>query len=330
MSRSYVGIGAQLGVETTKGTATAANKKLLGLTITPSPETETSQFRPNGFTVPTVSQLVTEATTADIEGPIDFRTLPYLYSSMFGAVTPTEVDEDAAYEWQWDFVGKGELNPLSYTVEVGAAGSGNASRFTHGVVDSLSFDISKNGENTFSGSMVGQQFTTATTLTASPTEIDIMPVNGVMWDAYVDSTSIGLGTTKLQELYSASLGFDGLFERAYTIDSTKPSFSSLITAAEPDLSWTATVGVDSTLNGYLTAARSGGKRFVRLKAVGATIPDSTETFSLQIDMCVVVTGFGSLGESDGLYAADVDFALAYDPTWGKAMQITVVNDIAAL
>jgi hypothetical protein len=43
-----------------------------------------------------------------------------------------------------------------------------------------------------------------------------------------------------------------------------------------------------------------------------------------------VTEFDSYQSSDGAYALPISFSVAYDPTWGQAMQVKVVNDRTAL
>lgn len=331
MARAYQNIGVQFGVETTKGTSAAANKKLLGLTVSPRPATEMAQFKPSGSRVNTVNQLVSEKTEADYEGPIDYNTIVYPLSSLFGKVTPVaqSAPNAAAKDWTWNFTGRGDTNAQTYTVEVGD--STTASKFTYGTFTGAELSISRTDDNMISGSMVGQALQIGQTLTASPTEIDIVPVAATSWDVYVDSTSAALGTTKLAAVYEAGLNLSDFFSEEYTLDSTKPSFASLYDAEEPSFEWTMMVGADTTGMAYITAARNTEKRFIRLVSQGAIIPSATASkYTIQIDMCVSVTEMDAFESNDGLYVIPLTFGLMYDSGWGKAMSIKVTNGLATL
>lgn len=331
MARAYQNVGVQLGVESTAGTAVAANKKLLGLKLDPQASMEFQQFSPSGYRVSTVNQLVSEKTEADYEGPICFNTIVYPLASLFGKTTPVaqSAPNAAAKDWTWNFTGKGDTNLQSYSVEVGDAG--RASKFSYGAFTGMELDISRTDDNTMSGSLLGQALTTGATLTASPTEVDIVPVAAGGWDVYMDTTSGAIGTTKLNAVYDANLNFGDFFSEEYTLDSTKSSFASLYDAEEPSFEWSMTVGADATGEGLITAARGGQKRFIRLVNQGAIIPSATASkYTIQIDLCVSVTEVDSYESNDGLYVLPFTFGLMYDSGWGRAMSIKVTNGLASL
>lgn len=330
MTRSYSTQAVQIGKETTPGTAVGANRRLMGLTLDPKPTIETALHRPSGYKVPTASSLISETTEADFEGPIDYRTLVYPLSSLFGSITPTQPDAEnspTVYQWTWSFTGKNIITPTTFSVEVGD--STRAVKFAYGVFDSLDLAIERTGENTMSGSLVGQALTTGAALTGSPTEVAIQPVSGTHWDVFADGAAEDLGDTQLLAVYDANLSFSDLFAQEFTLNSSKSSFNSIYEGEDPSFEWNFMIGADATGEAFLTNARNGTKRFIRLEATGPIIEDAFN-YSIVIDMCVLVTEIESYESHDGLYVLPVTFSLAYDPTWGKAMEITVLNDVAAL
>lgn len=331
MVRSYVNQGVQVGLETTSGTTVPADKKLLAYRVDPAPVLETSQFRPSGFMVPTVSQVITDQTEADFEGPIDFTNIVYPLSSIFGdaeITQPASVPSPTVYEWAWDFTGQGAVTPNTFTVEVGD--STRASRFNYAAFTGMEMSIERRGDNTVSGSMIGRNLSTGVTLTADPDAIDVIPVNAGDFDVFMASTGAGLSApTKLTSLYTAGLNFGDILAAEYTINSANDSFNSLYLAEDPTFEWSMTLGADAVGEGFLADIRAGTKRFIRLSATGPIIEDAY-AYSIQIDMCVVVTGIDAYASEDGILALPVTFALAYDATWGSAMQILVRNNLASL
>jgi hypothetical protein len=331
MVRPYVSQGVQIGVETTSGTAVPANKKLMAYRIDPHVAVETTQYRPSGYLVPSAAAVNTEATEADFEGPIDYQNIVYPLSSIFGAATisqPASVPSPTVYEWLWNFTGKSVITPKTFSVEVGD--STRAVKFNYGAFTGMDLSIERTGDNTVSGSMMGRALTTGGTLTATPTEIEMLPVNGNHWDVFTATTGAGLTAgTKLLAIYDAGLSFGDILAAEYTLNSANTSFNSLYINEDPSFEWTMTLGADATSEGFIANMRAGTKNFIRLQATGPIIEDAFN-YSITIDMCVVVTDFDAYGSNDGAYVLPTSFALAYDATWGKAMSITVRNSLSAL
>ena len=335
MARAAVNQGWQIGAEASGGAGGPADKKLMAYSLEPAPVIETNQHTPRGYKVPTVSQLMSEHMAADYEGLIDYRNIVYLFNGLFGPVTPTQpdaVNAPTVYLWTWDLDGKTKITPKSYAVEFGEGGSGNANKFTYGVFTSAEFEVGRTSENTVSGEMMGQELTTAATLTATPTEIDVEPVDGDHWDIYMADAGADLESapTQLEAIYAASLNFGDLYSPEWAINSSEPSFKSLFESEDQTYEWEMTLGADAVANAMLTTtARNSAKKFFRMKATGDIIED-TLGFELGFDFCTVVTDVDSFGSEDGLYVLPMSFALAYDKTWGKFASISVQTDIASL
>lgn len=335
MPKAAVNQGWQIGKETTPGLAVAANRKLMAYTVEPAPAIETAQFTGSGYKVPTVTQMISERMGASLEGLLDYRNIIYLLASMFGSVTPVQPDATNAplvYKWTWTFDGKSKITPVTYTTEWGEAGAGNASKFTYGVVTGMEWEIGRADENTISADLIGQELMTGQTLTASPTEVDVEPVDGDHWDAFMADTGAGLTSspTQLTELYAAKLSISDLFAPAFPLNSAEPSFTAVYESEEQEFELEATLGADATAAAMLTdTARNSKKKFFRFKATGDII-QGTLPFSITVDMCTVVKDADAFQSDDGLYVLPVTYALAYDKTWGKAMVIEVQTDVSAL
>ena len=331
MVRSYINQGVQIGVETTSGTAVPANKRLMAYTIDPQIAIETTQHRPSGFMVPSVSSVNTEQTEADFEGPIDYNNIVYPLSSIFGAATisqPAAVPSPTVYEWDWTLTGRGGVTPKTFSVEVGD--STRAAKFNYGAFTGMELSIERTGDNTVSGSMLGRELTIGATLTATPTEIPLIPVFGDHWDVFSAATAAGLSSpTQLAAVYEAGLNFGDILAAEWTLNSANNSFNSLYVNEDPTFEWNMMLGADATAEAFLTDVRAGAKRFIRLRATGPIIEDAFAN-EITIDMCVVVTEFEAYESNDGIYVLPITFALAYDTTWAKAMTIKVRNNLQAL
>lgn len=328
MARSYSGVKVQLGVEGTRGVSVPANKQLMGLKLDPQVAGEFVTHKPSGFYVPTISSMTSEMTEGSAEGPIDYNAIVYPLSSLFGEVDPVEggVGEEGAQVWTWDVEGSGSISPASYSFEVGD--NVEANKFNYGVFTSLDLDIARQGDNTFSADLVGRDMTTGS-LTASPEQVDIVPVNGDHWDVYADDSAASLGTTKLLNLYDCGLSFGDMFSQEWTINSDNRAFNSLFMSEEPSFEWEMTLGADAVAAAYLNKARNGGRKFIRLEATGPSIAGGGN-YKITVDFAAIVTSFDSYTSSDGTYALPMGFSVAYDPIWAQAMKITVVNELESL
>ena len=325
--RSQANQAVQLGVETVAGTSVPSNKQLLGLSVTPTNSVETTQHTPSGFKVPTQSSLNTIKTEADYEGALDYQTIIYPMASIFGNPTTEEVG-DESYEHTFTFVGKGAVpNQKTYTVQVGD--NTRAVEFAGAAFRSADISLSRTGENTISGSMIGRALQTNKTLTASPTELDIVPVDGLHFDVYADSSSTSLGSTRLQKLFEGNFAIGDVLSELYVINSAEESYSALVEAEDQSYDLSLTLGADAEAESYFQKIRNGGKTFVRVKATGPLI-EAGINYSIEMDMCVIVTGFDSYSSSEGAYVLPVNFALAFDPTWGKALEVRVTNTLASV
>ena len=91
--------GIQVGVEGTPGTPVAANKKLLAVSMIPSPQTETKPFRAMGNKYASFASLNKEWSSIKIEGVPTYNEIVYLLSGLLHYAAPVQQGATAAYKW---------------------------------------------------------------------------------------------------------------------------------------------------------------------------------------------------------------------------------------
>jgi hypothetical protein len=326
--RATVFQGVQLGPEVTPGTNVAASKKLGSLSIEPSIDAEVEMFRPMGTKFPTLSSLGKEMTKAKLSGQLTYSEIIYVLASLLKDVTPTRLiaSTGLAYSWVFAPAGSAADTVKTYTVEQGDAV--RAQKFNYGLIDSAKFNFSRK-EAKLDGSMIGRALTDGITMTASPTSIALKPILPAHVSLYLADTQAGLtGATALARAISASWSLDSRFGPIWALNRANSSWITHV-ETEPKLNCTLKVEADVEGMGLLATMRTGATKWFRIEAVGETI-ETTNTYKLQIDTAVKVGKPSDYSDEDGIYAIEWALNGIYDGTWGKATEITVVNEIATL
>lgn len=317
----------QVGVESTAGSAVAANKKWQVYTVTPAIQAEVSTFRPSGGKFITSGALGKESIEARIEGPLDYEHIVYLLSSVMSYTAPSQQGTTTAYQWTHTIAQAAEDTVKTYTVEIGD--SSRAGKFTYGLVREMTITLSRE-EATVAATMVGQAWQDGITMTSSPTAIPVKRVLPTQVDVFLDTTSSGIGTTKLTRAFRAELTLGERYGLVWPLNSAVNGFAAHVeTPIEATLA--LRVAADGSGMVPLTYLRSGDPLYVRIKATGPTI-QSIYTYSFQIDMAGIVSEVGAFEDEDGVYAIEWTLTTAYDSAWsgGTAVQVTVVNTRNAL
>lgn len=325
--------GVQVGVEATPGTSVAANKLLNYMDLQPSIELEFNRFRPMGQLVASAITPSQDSTAFSVSGQGTYSELVYPFCSLLTNVTPTTVDTSARL---WDFIplGRSEDTVKTYTVETGS--STRAQKATYGLFTGMEVTFNRTDGVSLSGAAIGQNLTDNITLTGSPTAIEDKPILPTHLDVYVDTTSAGLGGTKLTRDFNAVWRCNDKWGAVWPINSTLPSFGAHVNQ-EPAVQIELTVAADSQGMGLLADARLGSTKYIRLSAVapgasygfaGAT----TATYQLIIDMAGKISGINAFDDQDGLKVLTYTFDAVYDTAWstGRYLRIQVQNKVAAL
>ena len=316
---------AQLGVETTPGTSVAANRKLGATSIEPSINAGTTPLVVRGAKLPASVVLGKEWTTASIRGQASYTDIVYLLSSALSRVTPVQQGTSAAYKWTFGINQSGADTVATYTVETGS--NVRAGKFAYGIIPELGISFTRDAVEV-SGTMAGREYQDGITLTASPTQVEVVPVLPAHVSVYMDTTPGTIGTTKLARVLRAEFKVADRFSQLWTLDASQNSWTTHI-ETQPAVTLNMLVEADSAGMALLTALRNGEKRFVRIAAVGP-VADGTYNHTLQIDLAGMVSDVGQFSDEDGLFAVEWTLQAVYDSAWGKAIEVTVINKLSSL
>lgn len=315
----------QIGVESTSGTAVAANKRLLGTSIELGISANIRTFRPMGQKFATLAALGKEWAEGDLSGQLCYGDITYLLAGNQAYAAPAQQAATAAYKWTLTPAQAAADTLKTYTIEAGGAVRAHKAAF--GMVDNLGYTINRE-EATIKGSVMGRAITDGISMTGSPTDIALKPVLATQVDVTMDSAGAGLGTTKLTRVLRVDWESGKRFNPVWAVDSAQTSWVDYV-EVEPTPKFKLLVEADAAGMALLTSMRAGTKQFFRVKATGDLIA-STYYYVFQHDLCGVVSDVTKFRDEDGVYAIEWTFDITYDSTWAKAQEFQVTNTLTAL
>jgi hypothetical protein len=325
--RASIFQGVQIGVEATPGTGVAANKRLPSLSIEPSPKVETKTFRAMGNKFASLVVPAKELVQAKLSGPVTYDEIVYLLSSLLSYSAPVQQGATAAYLWTHAPAVDQADTIKTFTVEQG--GAVRAHKFVHGLVTGLSLEFSPGGVE-LSGDMIGKALVDDVVMTAAPSSVALMPVLPFHLNVYLADAYAGLATAlPLNRALSVSWELTDRFGPLYALKRAAGTSFDAVVEIEPKLSAKLKLEADDEGMEMLETLRAGDTRFLRIEAIGETIEDDEE-YSLIIDTAVKVSDVSEFSDVDGVFALEWSLTGVYDPTWGKATQVDVVNTLTAL
>jgi hypothetical protein len=319
--RATVTQGVQAGVESVLGTSVAANKLFNSLSLELNEQVDLQRFRPTGSKYPTIITPGREWAAGSLSGRLSYTECIYPLASITNYAAPVQQGATTAYLWTFIPVPRSDDTFKSYTFEYGSAT--RAHKATGCVFTEFGFSWSRETVD-LSGSIIGQLLTDGISLTGSPSSLPETPVIPNNIDVFMDSTSAGLGTTKLTRVLSGSFSIGTKFNPVWPIDSSKTSWASLV-EVEPVTRLTLLVEADTQGMSLLPIMRAGTTQFIRLIATSPILAGTAFPFKFQLDMAVKVSDVGDFSDSDGVYALEYTFDAVNDAGWGKPYQILVTN-----
>jgi hypothetical protein len=175
----------------------------------------------------------------------------------------------------------------------------------------------------------GDMVATATAVGAAPAVVDLVPVTSPEVLVYLATTQAGLaGATALTRAFAVSVAMNTRFGPVWVLNGSR-NFGAHVELA-PDLSASLLVEADDEGMAQLPKMRTGDTVWMRIKATSPTMVAGATPYSMQIDMATKITEAAPFGDEDGVYAIEWTLTGVSDPTWGKAIQTTIVNDLSAL
>lgn len=323
--RASIFTGVQIGKETTPGTGVAAGKKLLATSFEVGANPDVQTFTPNGYKFATIATLNREWVEGSIDGQMSYTDVCYLLASLISDDTPATVGTTGK-EYVFTSDSDGPDTPLTYTVEQGS--SVRAHKFTNGLVTGITLSFDKDGTKV-DGTIIGTALQDAITLTAAPTEIDLVPVMRTQIGVKLADTQAGLGAAAyLTRVLSAEWSLTDRFKPVWTLNRST-SWDTFI-EAKPKGRVKFMVAADAAGMALLTNMRAGTTKFIRIAAIGPVIGAGPATYELEIDTAIKITDMSDLHDEDGLFVAEWTAEFAHDITWGKSFSVRVVNGLASL
>ena len=332
--RASINQQVQVGVESVYGTAVSASKLLTAFTWSMGLKAATKQFRGVGRQYPSASSLLTEYSAGKLSGPGDFAQMAYILATTWGAPTFTlHGPSTTAYDNKWTppLVGSYAANAKSLTMQMGD--SVDAEQYAGLVATGWGYSFGRKQEVQFSADLMSLTFTDGITLTASPTEVEQLPMTGAQMSLYLDTTSAGIGTTLLTDPLKADFKASGYFDGYWPINRANASYTSLLDKEkkhELKLSLMANSTGIAVKGNYL---ETGARAYVRVQGQGPVI-DSGHSVNAGMthDMVCFVSDMAEFSDVDGVYAVEYTLQVAEDTAWntGTAQIMTLTNLLASL
>lgn len=314
--------GVQVGVEETPGTPVAANKKLLAVSMKPSPQVETKPFRPMGNKYASFASLNKEWSRVSIDGQPTFNEIVYLLASLLHYSTPAQQASTTAYKWSFGSNTSSADVGKTFTIEQGDAN--NAWRVSGAKISGLTFNFGRN-EITVSGDAIGEQFETGITMTASPTSLAPLPILPTMLKFYTADTQAGLATAQaLTNSFSMTWSLVDKFALSWPVGQDPEAVEG-----EPNYSSRITVATDAAGMAFITTMRNAATKWFRIEAIGGTIAD-TYKHKFTLDFPAQIEAVGDLTDLDNAYTVDFGLLPIHDATWGKSMSLEIITNLATL
>lgn len=317
---------AQWGVETTPGTAVAANKKLTGINVTAGVKADVKTFRAMGNKFNSLAALGKEWMEAKLDGFATYTEIVYPLCSVLAYAAPAQQAATIAYKWTLGPATSAADTKKTYTLEQGSAE--RAHKFAYGLVNQFGMQYSRDAVN-FSGSMLGQAVSDGITLTSSPTVIALQPILPTQVTVKVADSQAGLtGASALTRVLSCGWDIADRFAPLWVLNAANASFVADV-EKPPKLTAKLKQEADAEGMGLLTQLRSGATKFLRILAEGDIIA-STYKWTLQVDLAAKVTNVSEFADQDGVFAVEWEMEAAHDSTWGKAFEVQVINTLTSL
>jgi hypothetical protein len=320
----------QIGKETTPGTGVAAGKLLQYIGFSLAPNLEMNTFMPMGSKVASAVTPGKDSSTIAIEGKGSYSEIVYLLNGLLKDVTPSTVDTTGK-SWLYEPLARTEETHARYTIEEGS--SVRAGKATYAVFTDATITYNRTEGVSISGSGFAQQYQANITLTPTPTTIEEAIILPTHLNIYSNDTFGAIGTTKLTRDFNAEFSISGFSGPVWPINSANASYVSDVDLP-PEIACKLRCSADSQGEAFLTAARAGATKYIRLDATSTVLAGSATAFyRLTIDFPAKVMEYPGFEDEDGLKVVDVGLAPVLDSTFsapGAWCRITAVNKVAAL
>lgn len=318
---------SQIGLESTPGTVVPAGRLYHGLSLALAPSGDFQTYGPQGYKVDTGAYPLTEFVAGQFSGEGDFQSLAVGLASAINNPAPVRNIPTTGLSYTRTFA----LNPrgpdtyATYTAEIGDSNLARRAAFVFANGIEIEF-----GRRQFrwSAPAIGRAFATGITLTATPTEIPMIPMVPRLSDVFLDSTFAALGTTKLLSNFS---GRFRLTDRRATKWPQNSSLSSFSDAYElkPTIELMLQLEADAVSDTLIAPMQAGDTRYVRVEYTGPLI-ETGFSYRFRMDFAVKIAQVPTYDDQDGLQVSPWTFRPVSDANLGGAFSFSLINTVATL
>jgi hypothetical protein len=324
MGRGSVNITTQLGIETTPGTAVAANRKFSGIGFDLAGVLETVFYRPNGNRFNKVGVLNKVSSAGSYSGNHSYTESMYLCEGYIGTGAPAVIGTTG--QKRIFTPATTSIDPFkTFTIQTGDASAAEQAKYC--VINSIQIALTRSG-CTISGNIFGQDLDPSATLSASPTSIPLQPVSANEWAAYLDSTFGALGTTLLTDCFSVTIALPEKFIPKYVANPALASFKEVVDkAVEPTM--TLVMENNSQARGIFAAMKANNlpTQYVRVQCLGPAIAGGSAVNTFLFDGAIKLKSGRELKDIDGVYGYEFVFEIVDDAAFGAPYAVTFINSI---
>jgi hypothetical protein len=331
MNRGAVNQVGQIGVESTSGTAVAANRYTAALSWLMGREGETGRTRARGSKVNTTHVRKKEMAKGSVEGVLCYNSHPYIFDSLFNPATPSQIGALTAYTRVWTpGVRTADSTGKTYTVEVGDATA--CEDYAYAKV--LGFDLeASQDEFSVKGPLISRAPVDNQSLSGSITTIAERLVERNDINLYIDTTYGGLGGTQFTEPLSESVSIGEKFKEFFVHNRSAGEFHDIVEVLyEPIFKFSSVHNSQSRT--LIALLNTNPYRWIRWEAIGQSLGthSAVEYFEkIWIDMCVKFDTPARIEDEDGPLGYDYSCTMMPDDAGlGSYMRITSVSALAAI
>ena len=240
-------------------------------------------------------------------------------NSLLKLAAPTTV-ETTARLWTFKPTGRSEDVIQTFTAQTGSATRAQKASFL--AVTGLEITFNRSTGVSLSGTAISQSVTDNVTLDTATAYEDV-PILPQHLDVFVDTTSGGIGGTRMTRDFNAVFRYNDARAAIWPLNSTLSSYANLVETS-PTVQIELTMEADSQGMGFLTNARAGDTRYIRLGATSTVAAGAAGAkYLMTIDMAGKISDIKGPDDTDGVKTVTYTFEAIYDSAWSSGTYVTI-------
>jgi hypothetical protein len=325
MARGTVNRVVQIGVESTPGTAVAANKTLPTQSFVVTRVLEPKESRAQGYKLPGEAPIVKDFATASLSGPLGYTEIIYPLNTLVTGVITTPGGGTASRDHTFSASLTGTDAFKTLTIQEGDATA--AVQMPYSFLTDFGINVSLD-DASVSGTVMGYAPSNVS-LTGSPTLITQQSSTPRQIDLFMDPTFGALGTTKVTACLSVSAQINNKQGPKWVLNTTNTSFQDTVELV-PSLTFEFTTEHNAQSRALFAGITGTANpiQYLRFKSTGAII-EGAIPYKFQLDLAVKVKALEQV-DSDGVWGYKYTCAPIADASFNLAWKIVVTNTLVSL